>query len=276
MEDEIKLTVKIENSQPVELIDLTESLMAFGDEYKRFMQSGNSETLAGAELRLYVKEIRTGSIITDVVALAPLYLPYIEHAKTVITYAKHLKTVYDYFVGRSKDKPALDKTSYNNFAKIIEPVAKDHGSQMFFSPTINGNVTFNVSLTSMEANAAQNTIYREVEQLKAAESKLHEKVLLHWYQAKKDPESKTGDRATIEDISNQPKKIIFASDSIKAEMLLKAENPFRYAYVVDVMVETVQNRPVAYKILHVHDKEILDEGLFDNISTASPSQTDPV
>ncbi len=83
-------------------------------------------------------------------------------------------------------------------------------------------------------------------------------VVLHWYQARHDLSSKAGDRAIIESLSKKPVKVLFASDYLKAQMLFVEENPFEYAYLVDVMVETVNERPVLYKVIDLHDRLPLD------------------
>ena len=36
-------------------------------------------------------------------------------------------------------------------------------------------------------------------------------------------------------------------------MLSSVRNPFKRAYLVDVMVETIQEKPVLYRILEVHE-----------------------
>ena len=42
-------------------------------------------------------------------------------------------------------------------------------------------------------------------------------------------------------------------EKIKREMLGVSENPFNIAYIVDVEVETIRNKPAIYKVSHVHD-----------------------
>ena len=70
---EAGITVEIKNRNPVELEDLTRSLLSFADEYKRFMAT-HSDPLLEEDVRLYVKEIRPGSIIADLTPYAPLAL----------------------------------------------------------------------------------------------------------------------------------------------------------------------------------------------------------
>lgn len=125
---------------------------------------------------------------------------------------------------------------------------------MNISTVINGNVHLEVNLGSLEANAAQNQIRREIIELESPTSQPHEKVLLYWHQAKSDPKSNTGDRGIIESISKTPVKVIFDSEQLKVDILLNDENPLKSAYIVDAVVETINGRPALYKITHLHER----------------------
>ena len=248
--EEALFTIEIKNGKPIELADLTRSLLGFAEEFKRHIEANEPE-VAAADVRLYVKEIRSGSVIADIVAISPLLLQGISYVNSVISFSKHLKTAYDYLSGKSEEKPDLDKASYENLSNIVEPIAKDHSSQLSIG-TLNGNVYFQVTPT--EANAAQNTIRKEIDALREPTSRLHEKVLLYWYQARADANSKYGDKGIIESISPLPVKVVCASENIKFKMVLEDENPFKEAYIVDVVVETIKAKPVVYKILALHEK----------------------
>lgn len=43
-------------------------------------------------------------------------------------------------------------------------------------------------------------------------------------------------------------------------MLLDSENPFIHAFVVDVAVETINDKPAFYKIIDVHEKIDIPSG----------------
>ncbi len=251
------LTIHIDNRNPVELIDLTNSFLSLGEEYKRFA-ANHPEYGDSPSVRLYIKEIKTGSIIADLVAIAAIgsqtLLPTLGQANTVIGFSRHLKAAYDYFTGKSNEKPELNKTGYGHFSSIVEPIAKDNGSQVNFITTVNQTVVQTFNITSPDANAAQNSIGRELLQLKEPERKPHHKVVLYWFQARDDTHSKAGDRGIIESISSSSIKIEFEEDAIKEAMLHGLENPFRSAYVVDVNVETINDRPVLYKIIRYHSR----------------------
>ena len=253
MIDENKLTIKIDNRQPVELFDLTHSFSSLADEYKRHL-SQEAIVISPDEIKLYVKEIRTGSIIADLVALAPNVLPFVEHTKTIISFTNYLKIAYDYLIGRELKKPHLTRVNYENLIGIVNPIAKDKSSQINIHNTFNGNVSVTINMTSTEANAAQNTARREIDALMAPTNNFVESVLIYWYQARNDPKSQTGDKAIVESVQKTPVKAIFDNDALKEKMLLDADNPFNLAYIVDLVVESIEGKPVLYKIMNMHEK----------------------
>lgn len=252
MADPVKLTVEFKNVHPIELTDLTQSLLAFADEYKRYLARDEEPTVAD-DVRLYVKEIRPGSIVADLVAMAPYALPFVENANHIFKFLGYLKTAYDYLLGESDEKPQLERNNYLNLTNILEPVAKDNGSYLNVGAihVTTGPITVNIN--SMKANAIQNAANRELAALKAPTTGMHEKVLLYWFQARNDPKSKTGDKAIIESLHKGPVKALFVNESIKAKILSASENPFTMAYVVDVAVETIKEKPALYRILEMYD-----------------------
>lgn len=253
------LTVEINNQNPIELVDLTNSFLSLGEEYKRFVIS-HPEFSEASDVRLYIKEIRTGSVKADLIAIAtlsaPMVIPFISGANSVIGFSKHLKSAYEYFTGKAEKKPQLQSNEYNGLTNIIEPVAKDRGSQMnFITQNINHTTVYQTfTLDSHQANEAQNVINKERLELKAPQTQPYRKKALYWYQAKNDLHSRTGDRGIIESISLSPVKIEFEDEAAKDAMLHGSQNPFLTGYIVDVTVETIQGKPVLYKVVGYHGR----------------------
>lgn len=266
--EQARLTVEIKNVQPVEMDDLIASYRGMADEYKWFAGSrGNG--FVPDEIKLYVQGIRTGSIITDIVPLvavsAPAMIQMMGNGNQMVATTKefigHLKSAYDFLLGRGP-APEIEpvpptipllpysKSNYQNLSNIVEPVAKDNGSQI----NIQGDATFNINITSEMANAIQNSARRHIEALREPLVGFHDKVVLYWYQARNDPRSDKGDRGIIESLWPNPVKVEFANQTIKSGLLQDSDNPFQFGYLVDVSVETVQGRPVVYKVLQLHSK----------------------
>jgi len=256
MREDQRLRIEIKNHQPVQLVDLTNSFFCAADEYKRFMLAEYGE-LPKDDVSLYVQEIRTGSIITDLIGISPALPPIIAKLSdiaTVIRFGQYLKKGYDFLLGRTTEDLQLSKNSYENLAGFVEPVAKDGASQMNIQNVFNGDPTLIFNLSSVDANAAQNTAKRIIGTLAEPSTGAHSNVVLYWYQAKKDMVSNTGDRIIIESIYPYPVKAIFDNDAAKTKMLLGNDNPFMSAYRVDVAVETIKGKPVLYKILNIHER----------------------
>lgn len=250
---EAKLIIKIENKQPVEIVDFTESFKALGGEYYKYLSESPNFKL-NKETKLYVTEITTGSIITVLSDMVPAVLPFVENSNSVIEFATFLKSGFTYFLDKSKPKPReFDIADCNNFNNIIKPVAKDNGSQILFTGDFkDSNVTFNFS--SVEANAIQNGIRIYKSELKEPDSSVKEKVLFYWDTAKYTNRSMSVDRGRIDSLCDKALKVIFDLDGqTKAGMIAMNENPFHYIFIVDVEVLTVNNIPAVYKIKRLHE-----------------------
>lgn len=257
--NEARLTIKIEHSLPVELVDFTKGLTGLADEYRRFvkLQSGLAIT---DDVKLYIKEIRSGSIITDLVALSASGLPFIENTVSVLDFSKYLAVAFNFLTGKSAERPAFTKQNLENINQLLEPIAKDNAAQFNCNTTINGDVHLTINMSSLEAKAAQHSADREMKAMKDPVTGYHEMVVLYWYQARNDMAGGTGDKAIIESIQRYPVKTICATPETKAAMIRDQGNPFTSAFLVDLNVETIDDKPVLYKVTKVHELLPLPEG----------------
>lgn len=250
-----KLVFEIKNQLPVELTDLTNALSSLAKEFEAFAGSAESN-LDGAyrsETRLYVKAIRSGSIISELVPYAPTLLPILSDVNTVAGFAKHIKTSIDVMLGSKKEaKSNISTPTLENLRSIIEPIAKDNASQMIFTGDLNINAPVTVVVGAKDARSLQYEIDRALEDRRKPDQDVHKNVVMHWYQARNDAASTAGDRAIIESIWPKSVRVVFESAEAKYRMLKMKENLFDHAFLVDVEVEVVMNRPTQYKIVAFH------------------------
>ncbi len=252
------LRIGICNSHSVELNDLTKSLFSVAAEYKRFVDKNYTVT-EKQEAILYIREIKSGSIIIDlasktILPLLPLILA-VNNIAPVIQFGFYLKTCYDYLLGKTEQRPLnISRTDYQNLSNILEPIAKDNAGQVNISQVCNGDATVIVHLNSTDSNAAQNTARREIELLLEPITGLHKNVVLYWQQVNKDIANQTGDRVIIESIFPYPVKVIFENETALSSIILGTENPLIYGYLVDVVVETIKEKPVLYKIQKIYQR----------------------
>lgn len=255
MASEATLVIKIDNKKPVEITDFTDSFQAIGNEYYKFLLESTNYKLS-KDTKLYVREITTGSITTVLTDLILPVLPFVEYSNSIIEYSKFLKAGFDFFLGRGEKPKAFDYTDCNNFNNIIKPTAKDNGSQVIFTGDVSNvvnNPIINFNFNSIEANAIQNGIATEKKLLKEPSLLIHENVLFYWDSAKYSDKSKSIDKGYIDSLNTAPLKVVFTNQDTKKAMLDSDSNPFHLAYLVDVEVMTVQNLPIAYKILTLHE-----------------------
>lgn len=261
---ETSLVYEFNNVRPIDLLDFTTSLLAVGEQYKSFVRRQGG-SWADDEYRLYVKEVRTGSIIAELISYASQGHMLAPFAPFIIQFTQQLNDWFEFFKGIKDAKDIKElftgatKKDFQQLSQIIEPVAKDGGSQINLIAKEGGIIVFNAPLNSVEANAVQNGLRRRIDTIPETLTGVHRDQVLYWYQVRADVAQKPGDKAVIERFSNRPVKVRFYSDEVKRDMLDHEDNPFRKLYVVDVDVTVVDRKPVLYKILEVKDAFDRDE-----------------
>lgn len=252
--DMTRLVVEYKNDAPMELLDLAQSMICMGNQYKEYVVERRQ--MLPDDVKLYIREVRKGSTIIELIPMIAGALPsVVEHAGTVSEYAKHLKSIYEWYSGTGKEKPQhITKSALSDTIKIIEPIAKDRASQFNIGTyQHNGDIHVHVHLDSAMANASQNAMRRDLDEMKEPITGIHEQVVMYWAQARNQPDTKAGDKAKIESIYRGSVRVIFATDDIKVKMLYEEPHPFNKGYIVDVAVESIEDKPVLYKVLTFHD-----------------------
>jgi hypothetical protein len=257
-----KLEITIDNTKPVVLTDLTMALLGVGQQFERFIENETNEQHA-ASSELFIKDLRSGSIIVELVAQAIPVVPLLWQGGSLLEWVNHTKSVIEWLNGKLENPPKdLTKQDLKQWSNILEPVAKDHGSQMNFTVSNGGQVINQIFISSEQANAAQNQLKREIGKLDEPDDHTQRKRVMVWYQSKFDSSSSTGDKAVIESISKVPVKVIFENNAVKKAMLAgDARYPKQWhelAYIVDVKVQTVQGVPKVYTIINYHDEDTFD------------------
>lgn len=242
---------ELKNERPVEVEDLTTSLLSFSQQYQRFAQSYRADGLEDGT-KLYISEIRSGSIIAELMSAAEQLSWVVDHKEIIAGFVSHLNDLFQIFLRGREPPPTVDKTDLTQLSQIIEPVAKDESSQLNISVN-SGGAPITINITSAEANAIQNRIARSLNKIPEIKDTRFRKEILTLYQARDDARARTGDKGRIEKFSPRPLKLLFANEEAKRAILEGSENPFRLAFVVDGEVVFVDGKPAVFKIFRVHD-----------------------
>lgn len=250
--EETKMIVTISNENPIELVDFTQSFLGLATQYK-----SHSHIKYSTSSKLYIKEVRQGSAIFELVELTKVaILPIFGDVNTIVEFAKHLGKAFDYFSGKGKKENTFSIKDLQDLKDILKPAANNSPStNISFNVIVNGNVTVNnYTVTNTEANAIQNNINKEIKLLEQTMPTFKEKALFYWYAAKNDLRSQSWERGIIESIYKNNVKVIFDTEDIKNAMIHPPKGSiFDLAFIVDVRIETVDGgRPVLYNIVNFH------------------------
>lgn len=258
---DVILNVEIKNNQPLELTELTKSLIAISNQYNRHSESsGFSESERNA--KLYVKKIETGSVLMDLVEFgSSSVIPFIEGTNTIVGFAEFLRLSIDYFLSSDGDKPELSIQDCKEISQIVSPVAKDGSSQLNLNVTVNGEVKNYISIDSTQANSLQNILKQEIkEKQELKNGDVIENALMIFSQTKNKISGKGGNKVIIDDaVEGRAINLIIPDKKMKKQIIKGEDNPNNFSFQVDVKIKTVEGKISAYEVLKFHDKFPLEE-----------------
>lgn len=245
-----KMIIEIKNSEPVELISYTTSLLSLADEYRTCIYQTQGAPSAD-DSKLYIKQIKPGSIVTELIAQSPGVLPAITDVNNIIAFSMYLKFFIKHLL-TSKGSENYERRSLENMSTFLEPVATDKQSFLNVSTAINGdnNTVFNINST--EANAIQNQVRKLIDAMKQPVTGVYKNAVLYWFQTRSDPKNQAGYQGIVEDIARHPVKVIMSTE-ICQSILNLPDNIYNYAYLVDIKVSTIDDKPKLYEILTLHE-----------------------
>lgn len=256
------LLVHIEHSKPIEINEFAQSLNAIGNLFSSYAQNkGENKELSRA--KLYVEKIEQGSIdifLKEIVTAG--LIPFAENMNIILDFSSYLKSVFEYFTKGKGKEPDLGIAEAKNLRDLLNVVTGDNQGEIHIGAIDNGdkrNVLNNCVINFFDGNSAQNQIDKKIAKMKEVrpDEEVYARQLMTIYQVRKGTGS-TGNKGIIESISDRKLGLVFDTDELENEILHSEQNPTLKGYVVDVIVQTAQGRPAAYKIMALHDVIDLD------------------
>ncbi len=259
------LLVHIQHSKPVEISEFTNSLNAVGNLYSSYMKK-HGLTKEATNAKLYVSKIEEGSIdvILQDLVLGTM-IPFFENANTMIEFATFVKGAISYFAKGQGEKPDLSIQDCKDLKEVMTITAGDKNGTMEIGAINSADkslVFVGCAFNFTESNSAQNQLAKEIEALRviAPADNTYTRQLMKIYQMRSDMSNDKGNKAIIDSIA--PKKkvgVVFETDDLKERILNSDENPAKKAYLVDVVVQTIDGKLAAYKVTSLHDVIDLEE-----------------
>lgn len=243
------LIVEFKNKRPLELTTFTASLSALGDQFKRFVtEQGGGDP----ETRLFVHEIRPGSIIAELIELGKSANDLWEARDYIAPFMPVLKEATEAILNLTPLAKKLDRPTIRNIANFVQPVTLDNGSQLNVIDNRGGQVNQVFIVTPPQASAiAYNAQHLLNSQFPDEQRFVNEPMIL--FQLRDAPPGKSGDFGIMDRFSPRPLKLTFGSDAVKQAILHENGHPFEQIFFVSGIVKTAGGNVVAYQIHELGD-----------------------
>lgn len=272
MEDgQANIVVTLDTKGPIEIGDFVSAFTSIANQYQKFVRERYPDMSGDA--RIFVSEVSSGSVIANLVPVlsafglsaysAALLMQADAVTDFVLKYGEKIKA---YFLAGGHSDSATD-SDLKDLIGSVAAIAKDQNGTSRIESVIyynkNRQVSAAVQFDTKQARVAIENIEAHKLLMRATDHKPHERVLMTFVQSniKNPPKDKSGgEKVIIESISKLELPLIYASDlaeeRIKHEIREASENVYKKGFVVDVLIETRNDKPVAYKVTNVH--QILD------------------
>lgn len=261
------ITLQLNNSAPIELSAFVGAFTSLANEYRKSLAT-NDEFENEAEI--YVKEVRAGSIIADlvpvIVSTAPVIASHADQIWHAVNFVKTWeKRITELASGIIPER--FSKSDMKSFADAVEAIAWDpqSSSQLEVATFEDGKreVKAAFKFSAKEAVAVQNTIEAEYLRLDKEVDDQVRRTLMYFTRsdvgaAPKDKRS--GEKVKIPEVSEKSLPIIYASslaeERIKHEIREANDKIYKKGFSVDVSILYRGSKPIVYRILAVY--EIID------------------
>jgi hypothetical protein len=270
-ESPVHLTYTLDTKEPVELGDFVAQFVAIGNEFDRFVKEQHKD-LAG-DASFFVKEVRKGSTIVDMIPAMAVVAPFIANADQVMIvedfvrrWGNRLSALIN---DQKKDAPTTPQ-EFKDFSKAVAAIARDPNATSRLEAAVFEDgarkVRCSFEFTTVEARAAEKVIEHRQHELEKPTQEPHERVLMVFTRSDVHSASlgkPSGEKVLIEEISEKSISLTYGSDlaeqKLKHEIREADENVYKKGFIVDVHTKMVRGKPVAYAVTHVHDVIDIEE-----------------
>lgn len=263
-ETDAYLSIKLDLGEPIEIGDFAALFSGMGGQFEEYLKENHPNAVGS--VRMYVREVRRGSVVADLVAHIPDLIGVMDNVLIVTGFAALFnKRVRTWIVGDHVE--GAKKSTLRDANDTIRAVASaNKGSAVLTSYKYENGLwkeTIEAEFTVPEARAAAKTIEEQKEALDKISNADYERVLMTFKRSDIGSASvgiRSGERVIIEEISDADLPLIYASDmterQIKDQMRNTEENIYHKGFSVNVNVQSRNGRPIAYSVTNLH--QIID------------------
>ena len=257
------IVLTLDTKEPIELGAFVGAFTSLENEYSRFIKQTEPD-LAG-EADLFVRDIRSGSIIVDLIPWLSMAAPFIDDMEKTLIIEKFVRTWKERFKSllSGKGKAPETRLELKDWADAVKAIATDaKGSGKIEAATFLGGkkkIRAAFKFNSSDAREVLKTVERRQQLLEKTQHADHRRVLMRFTRsdiADVTVGKPSGERIKIEEISDRSLPFVYGSElaeeRIKHEIREADENVYKKGFIVDVNVKSTGGRPLAYAIIDVH------------------------
>ena len=255
------ITINLDLKDPVQLEDFVGFFGAISGQFDRYIRTEHPD--AASQARIFVKEVRPGSIVADLFpgGIGDI-IEIMDRILIVIAFADLVgRGIINY--ARNKRNPDATRGELKDLYDTVEVLAKDRDGKAKVETVTyeKGAWTRKVAFTfnTEQARKAVENIEDHRNELNKKEGADHPRVLMYFKRSDIGDVAlgkRSGERVVVEKLSEKDLPLIYASnlseERIKHEIRETEDNIYHKGFVVDVNVQTKGGRPIAYVVTHVH------------------------
>lgn len=260
------LILKIETKDPIELGDFVTSMTGMAAQFQKYVAKHHPDL--ESESTVYVRQIKEGSIIAELIPIIgavtfPEVAAHMENVNIIRAFTSHYaKRITAYFKRGGRD-PSATKSDLSDVMGAVAAIAKDPKansslSAVWFEKTEKKTqVALKFNDREAKRGTAEMTQHRlELEKRSEADRPRVLMVFKRIDKGKAAVGKKSGEQVIIQAIDARAMPLVYATElveaRIKSEIADTEENIFKKAFEVDVNIEEVNGKAVAYRVTHVH------------------------
>jgi hypothetical protein len=254
------LSVKLDLGEPVEIADFAAFFAGIGSQFDRYLAEHHPQMKG--EAKMFVKEVRKGSIIADLVPSIPDLVGYMDTVLIVggfgSLFSKRVRSLIAGQFIQTKSKPDIVE-----IGKTLRAISKDNTGDMTVESVELENGIWNrkvlLKFSAPEARQAEATLEHQKREMDKVERADLTRVLMTFEASRKSDREinkPTGELVVIEASDPKPKALIYATElveqRIKTEIRDANDNIYKKGFIVDANVQMRLGRVVGYAVTEVH------------------------
>lgn len=258
------IILNLKTDQPIELGDFVGTFVALGNDYERFLSERGLENKT--ESKIFIKEVRAGSIEADLLPWISLFAPFISDLDKILIvedFVRRWGARLAILLQGNKSAAPDSISEIKDWTRMVEAIANDPDGKATISAAVfedgKKKIRAAIEFNTKDARQIVKILDEKRRELERKTNENYTRVLMVFTRSDvndADIGKRSGERVKIEEISPKPLALMYGSelaeDRIKHEIRDADENVYKKGFVVDVLVKLSGDKPVAYSVTNVH------------------------